>query len=342
MKNKSVSAYSKMYLVTPSVYEKLLRCLDDGDKRVTEDINKEPETEELRPSEIELQNVGTADILEPQTQPILQERLYGNPVQENIPGPAIQDPVVLVEGNPTEQQIQSPVPGIPQIMPPVSQARKVRVVLPDEDVSMIQDIRPSTSAKDIVFNPTKIYGPTDENLPLSAYKPRCVNTKQGQLCSVDVRSRPKLSVKMKSQAQRMIGHFCPICGREFSRANNLKRHVETVHEGKKGSITKQSAVKSMPIIVEENEPLQAEPQVIQAPQASRLIVPEVSNPDVPDFETWKKQAELRPRRMEGVTESGRKRTVKRTKFKDIYPGKGRRIAPKEDEDEGEEEFQEWQ
>lgn len=56
------SAYSKMYLVTPTVYEKLLVCIDEGDKRVTETLNKPESEAEKRPSEVALEQVSSSDI----------------------------------------------------------------------------------------------------------------------------------------------------------------------------------------------------------------------------------------------------------------------------------------
>ena len=48
---KQPSPYSLMYLVTPAIYEKLLLCLDEGDKRLLDSLNK-PKSDELkRPSE---------------------------------------------------------------------------------------------------------------------------------------------------------------------------------------------------------------------------------------------------------------------------------------------------
>jgi len=61
--SKKVSSYSKMYLVTPSVYDKLLKCLDDGDKKITQNLNKTPPANlPLRPSEQILQNLSLSDM----------------------------------------------------------------------------------------------------------------------------------------------------------------------------------------------------------------------------------------------------------------------------------------
>lgn len=55
---KTPSAYAKMYLVTPSVYEKLLECIDEKDKRETELLNIEANKPiEERPSEMFVDNL---------------------------------------------------------------------------------------------------------------------------------------------------------------------------------------------------------------------------------------------------------------------------------------------
>jgi hypothetical protein len=58
------SPYSKMYLVTPGVYDKLLTCLDEKDKKSTELLNIEKEREE-RPGEKVIEDITTGDF-EPQ------------------------------------------------------------------------------------------------------------------------------------------------------------------------------------------------------------------------------------------------------------------------------------
>jgi hypothetical protein len=63
MPPKKVSSYSKMYLVTPSVYDKLLKCLDEGDKKITQNLNKTaPANIPLKPSEQYLQNLSLSDM----------------------------------------------------------------------------------------------------------------------------------------------------------------------------------------------------------------------------------------------------------------------------------------
>jgi hypothetical protein len=69
---KNISAYSKMYLVTPSVYEKLLTCIDNKDKRTTEELNFNPENAPERPSERAVQDLSNVDI-DVQADPIVSQ-----------------------------------------------------------------------------------------------------------------------------------------------------------------------------------------------------------------------------------------------------------------------------
>ena len=53
--NKNPSPYSKMYLIPPNMYEKLLACLDEKEIRAAEDLNIEKELEQERPGEKQIE-----------------------------------------------------------------------------------------------------------------------------------------------------------------------------------------------------------------------------------------------------------------------------------------------
>jgi hypothetical protein len=79
-----------MYLVTPSVYEKLLTCIDEKDKRMTEELNNPPETSTTRPSELMVQDLSREDIL-PETE-ILEP-----PVEIESSGQVTNQPELIAE-----------------------------------------------------------------------------------------------------------------------------------------------------------------------------------------------------------------------------------------------------
>lgn len=59
-----ISPYSRMYLVTPSIYEKVLACLDESDRKLTEQMNRPGgDDEPKRPSEVMLENIGAGEVM---------------------------------------------------------------------------------------------------------------------------------------------------------------------------------------------------------------------------------------------------------------------------------------
>lgn len=79
MKSSNGSPYSKMYLVPPNMYEQLLTCLDDKEKRSAEKLNIEKEKE--RPAERQVEML-TEEALNPQTQPETVEEIIQLPPGE--------------------------------------------------------------------------------------------------------------------------------------------------------------------------------------------------------------------------------------------------------------------
>jgi hypothetical protein len=61
---KTLSTYSRMFLVTPTVYEKLLNCLDEKDKKITENLNISNE-KKGRPSDEYIQELNIESFNEP-------------------------------------------------------------------------------------------------------------------------------------------------------------------------------------------------------------------------------------------------------------------------------------
>lgn len=67
-----ISTYSRMFLVTPTVYEKLLTCIDEKDKKVTEDLNISKD-KKSRPSDEYINDLNIESFNEP------REELEPNP-----------------------------------------------------------------------------------------------------------------------------------------------------------------------------------------------------------------------------------------------------------------------
>lgn len=72
MMRQRTSTYSKMYLVSPAIYERLLNCLDDSEKMQTEEQNKPGEDPPKRPSEQIIENIHMEEIRQPLMEEIRQ------------------------------------------------------------------------------------------------------------------------------------------------------------------------------------------------------------------------------------------------------------------------------
>lgn len=133
------SAYTQMYLVTPSVYEKLLKCLDEGDKRLIEGLNRPDVPPPRRPSEQILERVGRAEVvgeMERTAEPIVEyppseaESTFFSPTVTSTPvkmhrtrsfsslpslsQPSFVEPSAMVAGVPVEE-MQAEIFGPPEV-----------------------------------------------------------------------------------------------------------------------------------------------------------------------------------------------------------------------------------
>ena len=61
-KTKTESAYQKMLLVTPLVYQKLLNCIDEKDKVSTEELNIPTPGGNKTPSEKIIEGISDIDV----------------------------------------------------------------------------------------------------------------------------------------------------------------------------------------------------------------------------------------------------------------------------------------
>ena len=131
MKPKFQSAYQKMYLVTPGVYEKLKICIEENEKKATEKLNFPPPTiQEIKtPSEKILEQISSRDIgiqTQPETGEISTQTINpqtGEISTQTIPqtseiGTQVYPTMSTVEtetvpGQPISTQTDMPLPSIP-------------------------------------------------------------------------------------------------------------------------------------------------------------------------------------------------------------------------------------
>ena len=103
MKKSSISTYSRMYLVTPTVYEKLLTCIDEKDKKVTENLNVSKSKKD-RPSDDVIHELNIESFNEPrevefQAEP--EEMFEGEGEVENE-GPPPQSDIIYQSETPDQ------------------------------------------------------------------------------------------------------------------------------------------------------------------------------------------------------------------------------------------------
>ena len=124
VKKRIISPYSMMYLVTPAIYEKLLLCIDEGDKKLLDNLNKPPEAlQDKRPAQVIIDNLSTQEI-SPNVSGDNNDTFYSMN-ESNVP--------IVVQPQSQQQQPQVPVSVtvIPQVDNPMPAA-----VVPQGDPSM--------------------------------------------------------------------------------------------------------------------------------------------------------------------------------------------------------------
>jgi len=195
--NNFTSPYAKMYMVGPAVYEKLLNCLDEVDKKMTENLNTNPveENENLRPSERHIQtiqneelNINEEPTLPPPPPPLPP------PLPPPPPTPPPQPPQPIEQIEP-QVPIETPTPEQPELTP----------IEPEpEPITPIPNILRSPCPQKItdMRNVQERIGP-------------CGNKK------------PILVVPKKSTKKR--GLACPECQKTFALQWNLNHHIKTAH-----------------------------------------------------------------------------------------------------------------
>jgi len=143
--SSKTSPFSKMYLVSPAVYEKLLRCLDEADLQLTEQLNKPPSaTEEMRPSEKAIERIHAEEITSAAKPAINKQAL-----QEALA--SVPSGAPLMEPNP-----QDYMPRMGVAMGRDPHAAVGYSVVPESDEDMPLSIR-FPQRRMITHNPEKVF-----------------------------------------------------------------------------------------------------------------------------------------------------------------------------------------
>ncbi len=252
----SRSPYSKMYLVTPGVYDKLLTCLDEKDKKSTELLNIEKERED-RPGEKVIEDITTGDF-EPQPMEAITPVEEQQPqVEEFIPPTPevfgqeqqVQPQDIIEEGEITET-MQVP-PGEPEILQQQQEPNPLRTpcAIPTDPN---QVIKPPLFVPSIVKRgvkrtiqqvvPKLVKQPTllvkkkpiliapqirrQQQQPIPT--PDIVRVQQEEQIQPDI-SMPSVKPRVTVKSPKKVTS-CPICMKVFPRAWNLVRHISSVHK----------------------------------------------------------------------------------------------------------------
>lgn len=212
MKNKlSENAFSKMYMVGPAVYNKLLNCIDEIDKKETADLNTEEKEQEQRPAEKYLAQLNNnSDMQPPQgaindnrleipqddqsssDQIISNEERYGPPIMENG-----QVGEVLAENNGPANDFTTPVSQTPEV---------------------------KTNFDNPLNKPCQDTSACGVNKPITNLnrKPAFISSKNRKITSL-----PPINTKTSFKSER---YECDICGKTVAKKYGLERHRLALHK----------------------------------------------------------------------------------------------------------------
>ena len=187
---KTLSAYTKMYLVTPSVYQKLLNCIEEKDKNSIENLNTDKTEGEIKtPSEQIVQKISNQDV---GIQTVNETSNFGNQFNPNM-------------GNVETQTIDTPTNQI-------FGSEYLQDEFHPEEQGGAMEI------KETHTNPLKTPCQNNSNtnedvMPNLVYRPSNPSNKIPTIPAISRKSLKKF--------------MCEVCGKTFTRNHDLKRHLST-------------------------------------------------------------------------------------------------------------------
>ena len=226
---KTGSPYSKMYLVSPGVYEKLKNCITEKDKMVVDGLNVE-EKEEQSPSDKVVEEITQKDfdeqIVKP-FEPVEQEVIPTNPTDVIYSNPnVVEEQKVII---PKEVEYSNPLTAPcsdvypkEQLVPTIYQPTVSDMinVIPNPAVVMRKPdhINPNVMLErlppPINMNPNVVLGKKDIVNPTVVLNKLAV---------------PANIVQKHLGKAKPISFQCPICFKLFTRKADVNRHINTIH-----------------------------------------------------------------------------------------------------------------
>jgi hypothetical protein len=256
----SQSPYSKMYLVTTSVYEKLLSSLDEKDTKTVDILNKDKDFTE-RPSEKYIESINTDEFEQPQLEAVNTDNLpYNMPdefeeevnPQENVEifgqdepqelineQQSLQQPVQQTIENVQPMQMQTgPGPGNPnnplrnECFPSVDPERLIPMV-PFYKPGIKSQLQQGASK---VIKKYKMVKPIIRSKLIvpSIMKQPVQQTMSNKLIVPPIMKQPvkqtipRVPTFQTKKAKKVFK--CTICFKDFARPWGLRRHIDTVHK----------------------------------------------------------------------------------------------------------------
>lgn len=258
-KIRTESAYQKMLLVTPMVYQKLLNCIDEKDKISTEELNAPKFDGNVKSvSEKLLEQISSKD-MGIQVTPQISSKETG----------------IQVTPATTEFGTQMiPETNIPQMVTVSTETDTSEIIPPYQGMPMSTQTEPEITSHEVSTNPLRTSCPQDTDqgsiIPTLFYRPSYKTKRVNKINKPELEFTPtphleynpdplmhtrplqeqdiRFAKQLPSFSPRSLGNkktdfkilggisksnfHCSICGNTFTRKHDLKRHLAspTVHK----------------------------------------------------------------------------------------------------------------
>ena len=257
---RTLSTYSRMFLVTPTVYEKLLNCIDEKDKKITQDLNISKEKTQ-RPSDDYIQELNIESFNEPrEVNPEYETESGGEDITETQPETDViyrDDPSVI------ESESAEPLPqSTGQLDAPCVRSEQDEVIpqggliyRPNQKANFkaVKEplVKPNIQHKPFIFKKPVLSVPKLDPMLVDAYtnKPSVAiprlnppqitlqNIPKLQQDQIDAFSKSVSSkqktivpvIKKKKDTVKTKNYQCHVCMKFWRSKWDLRRHTSTVH-----------------------------------------------------------------------------------------------------------------
>ena len=218
MKN---SAYSKMFLVLPSIYDKVLKCIDEKDKKVLETLNTEKDQRSTRPSEKYFENVANNEL---QNNP---PEVIQNQTQQTIfidPDPISSDNSDVPEQTFGDEEMNNnDYNDENQTREETNNPLKNDCAQPDIQDQLIPKIIPGFKRKNSTTTKTKVVIP--QIIKKNSLLQKTQTSADDKTNKIQ-NSKPNRILRLKNVPRNFM---CNFCSKNFKSSYHLKRHM-SVHK----------------------------------------------------------------------------------------------------------------